>query len=433
MKKPPALDDVHWLNTASAAPDCAQLEGTLDVDVLVVGAGLTGCRTALGLAEAGTTVAVVDANDIGWGASGRSGGQCNPMWRKTPDQLIAHLGPAHGEKLIQTTLQSADNLFADISCYDIDCDAVQAGWVQAAHTKKAQRNLQTLAETWADAGAHINVLEGGAVTDVSGSPAYSFALRHATGGHVHPLSLTRGFARAAIAHGALIFERSPVTKLERIYFKWTAQTPNGLIKADNVVITTNGYTNGLWPVLQKTFHPMVSISLATQPLTQAQQETVLPGNVTISDTRSASYYARYDRDGRLIFGCVGSNDAVDTLGGISRLQQGLRTVFPQIADIGIERAWAGRIAVTPDMMPHIYEPAPGILAGLGFCGRGIAMTSVMGRTLCEKLLGAPEDELPCPVVPLTPMPLHNVTRSLIPLAAPAFTLKDRFDTYTNGV
>ncbi len=160
---------------------------------------------------------------------------------------------------------------------------------------------------------------------------------------------------------------------------------------------------------------------------------MLPGKVTISDSRLAIYFARYDRDGRLIFGCVGSSERVDHMGGYRRVKQGLKTVFPQIADIPVERKWAGRIAVTPEMMPHLYEPAPGILAGLGYSGRGIAMTSVMGRTLSAKLLGAPAADLPFPILPVTPIPFHGIASRLIPMAAPAMTLRDRFESLTNGI
>lgn len=422
-----AKEEIHWRTTASAAPLCQTLDGPLEVDVLVVGGGLTGCRTALGLAEAGVSVALVDGNTIGWGASGRSGGQCNPIWRKTPAELIGLLGKRHGENLIKATLTAADDLFSGIRRYDVDCDAVQAGWVQAAHTSKAIRDMSALGKAWAEAGADIREMHGSDVRKTSGSPAYSFALFHAAGGNVQPLSLTRGYARAAIARGAQMFENTPVTTLERVDGKWRAETRRGDITADRVVLTTNAYTDGVWPGLKQTFHPLVSISLATQPLTAEQQDTVLPGKVTISDSRLAIYYSRYDRDGRIIFGCVGSSDQVDTLGGFARLRAGLKTVFPQIADIPIERKWAGRIAVTPEMMPHLHEPAPGILAGLGFSGRGIAMTSVMGRALSGRLLGTSEGDLPFPVLPITPIPFHGIKRRLIPLAAPAMTFKDRFD------
>lgn len=425
-------EEIHWSTTAGKAPDTQVLKAKLNVDILVVGGGLTGCRTALGLAESGASVALVDSQDVGWGASGRSGGQCNPIWRKTPAQLRDLFGAQFGENIINTTLTCARDLFHDIKTYDVDCDAVQAGWVQAAHTRKAITGMSALGKAWRDAGADIVQLEGAEVEKASGSPAYRWALKHAAGGHVQPLSLTRGYARAAIARGAQMFRQTPVENLERKDGKWHAKTPQGEITAENVVLTTNGYTTGLWPGLQQTFHPLVSISLATAPLSAAQRATVLPGSVTISDSRLAIYYARYDRDGRLIFGCVGSNDSVDTFGGFKRLHTGLKTVFPQLETIEIERKWAGRIAVTPEMMPHLHEPAPGILAALGFSGRGIAMTSVMGRTLASKLLGTPDKDLPFPVQPITPIPMHALTRRLIPLAAPAMTFKDKFDVLTNG-
>lgn len=424
-------EEIHWTFTATDAPELTTLSGSLNVDVLIVGGGLTGCRTALGLVENGVSVAVVDARDIGWGASGRSGGQCNPIWRKTPEELRSLLGARHGDNLVQTTLTSADDLFSDIRKYGIDCDAVQAGWVQAAHTRKAITRMRALGRAWSDAGADIVELEGDEVERQSGSPSYRWALRHAAGGHVQPLSLTRGFARAAIARGAQMFKGTPITNLVRSDGKWRADMPDGQITAENVVLTTNAYSGGLWPGLSKTFHPMVSISFATEPLSEEQQQTVLPGSVTISDSRLAIYYSRYDRDKRLIFGCIGSTDHVDPL-GFGRLRAGLRTVFPQIADVPILRKWAGRIAVTPEMMPHLHEPAPGVLAGLGFSGRGIVMTSVMGRTLSRKLLGTPPEDLPFPVLPISPIPMHGITRRLIPLSGPALALKDKFDILRDG-
>lgn len=427
-----AREEIHWTVTATPAPECRRLDGRVEVDVLVVGGGLTGCRTALGLAEAGTSVALVDGERIGWGASGRSGGQANPIWRQTPEELIARLGRNHGERLIRTTLTSAQDLFADIARFGVDCDAVRAGWLQAAHTRKTRDRLRSLGRAWAAVGMDIGELEGDAVREASGSPAYGFALRHAAGGNVQPLSLTRGYASAAIERGALAFENTPISRLERVDGKWHAHAPTGLIVAENVVLATNAYSKGLVPDLHKTYFGLFSVAIATAPLSEAQQREILPGKVTISDSRLAIYFARYDRDGRLIFGCVGSSEQIDRLGGFARVKRGLRTVFPQIADIAIERKWAGRIAVTPEMMPHMHEPAPGVLAGLGYSGRGIVMTSVMGRALAARLLGTPADELPFPVLPVKPLPLHGLTSSLLPLAAPAMTLRDRLDSLTNA-
>lgn len=418
---------IHWYSTAGAAPECSVLASDIEADFVVVGGGLTGTRTALGLAEQGAAVALLEAREIGWGASGRSGGQCNPMWRATPDDLAQRVGDACGARLVETTIGSADALFSDIETYGIDCDPEQNGWVQAAHCGKAQNSLERLGEAWNKVGTNISFQDRAQTQAISGSPAYAFSLFHPNGGHVQPLSLTRGFARTAIKFGAQLFENSPVLGMTRVGSKWKVATANGSVTAPQVILTTNAYSDDLWPKLRQTFYPLVSISLATAPLSDNLQKTVLPNAVTIADSRRAIYYSRYDRDRRLIFGCVGSTENAATLGGIQRLKRGLRTVFPQLADQPIEATWAGRIAVTPEMMPHLHEPDSGVLAGLGFSGRGIAMTSVMARTLVKKALGAGNETLPFPVLPVKPIPFQPVTRRLIPLAAPAMTLRDRLD------
>ncbi|WP_298936846.1 FAD-binding oxidoreductase [uncultured Ruegeria sp.] len=427
MPIPAALDEVHWSRTAAPAPEALLLEGDITADVIVVGGGLSGTRTALGLAESGAKVALLEAKRIGWGASGRSGGQCNPIWRATPQDLAGRLGDACANRLVRATLTSADDLFADIRRYDIDCDAEQNGWVQAAHCKSEAASLIELAEAWNAVGGEIGVLEGPEVAKVSGSEAYRFALFHKRGGHVQPLSLTRGFARAAEKHGAQLYENASVRSMSRVNGKWKVATSTGSVTARQVILTTNAYTNGLWPGLQQTFFPMVSISLATAPLSDSLQQSVLPADVTISDSRRAIYYARYDRDKRLIFGCVGSNDSVETLGGIKRLQRGLDTVFPQLKNTPIETVWAGRIAVTPEMMPHLHEPDEGVLAALGFSGRGIAMTSVMAKGLVHKTMGGSEEDLPFPVTPIKRIPFHWAATKMLPLAAPAMTIRDSLD------
>lgn len=418
-------EGIHWHRTALRPPDCETLQGEKTADVVVVGAGLTGLRTAITLAEAGVDVAVLDAEKIGFGSSGRSGGQCNPIWRATPDDLRRKFGDAQAERLIKTTLSSADDLFDDIRRYEIDCGAEQNGWIQAAHTRRQANDLKQLHEAWASVGADIEVLSQSKTHSAVGSDTYDFALNHAKGGLVQPMALTRGYAKTAQAAGARLYEQAPAQGIAEHGSKWRITTPQGSIVADTVVLTTNAYSDDLWPGLRQTMLPMYSISLATAPLTPEQQATVLPGRKTISDTRLAIYYARYDADNRLIFGCVGSNDSARTLGGVGRLLNGLHTVFPQLSGIEIETTWAGRIGVTQDMMPRMHAPAPGVLAGLGFSGRGIAMTSVMGRSLARKILGGHNDDLPFPVSSISPIPFHSVSSRMVPLMAPSMAMKDR--------
>jgi glycine/D-amino acid oxidase-like deaminating enzyme len=428
MTSPDSTKAIHWYKTAVSAPVCPTLKGSIEADFVVVGGGLTGTRTAIGLAEAGASVAVLEAKTISWGASGRSGGQCNPMWRSTPEELAKRLGEQQAKRLIEATLSAADDLFADIRKYDVQCDHVQNGWIQASHCNPARKRLEHLATAWTEVGAPIEFLDKAQTQVRSGSNEYDFSVFHKRAGHVHPLSLTRGYAKAAIRLGAQIFENSPVVSIVREGEHWLVSTPAGSVRTRQVILTTNAYSDDLWPNLKQTFHPLVSISLATAPLSDNLRKSVLPNSVTSADTRRAIFYSRYDRDGRLIFGCVGSNDDPATLGGINRLKRGLRIVFPQLTDTEIETFWAGRIAVTPEMMPHLHEPDKGVLAGLGFSGRGIAMTSVMGRTLAKKALGAANDTLPFPVLPIKPIPFHWAAKAMIPLAAPAMTLRDQMDT-----
>ncbi|WP_299591818.1 FAD-binding oxidoreductase [uncultured Tateyamaria sp.] len=397
----------------------------------MVGGGLTGTRTALGLAEVGARVVLLESKQIGYGASGRSGGQCNPIWRATPDELAQRMGAPLAERLIDATLGSANALFSDIEGYDIACDHEQNGWIQAAHCRSAQRSLERLGNAWNAVGANIGFQDKASTACTSGSTDYNFSLFHSHGGHVHPLSLTRGFARTAMKFGARLYENSPVQAMRKGDGVWTVTTTTGKVSAPQVILSTNAYSDSLWPKLRQTFFPLVSISLATEPLSSELQQTVLPGGVTIADTRRAIYYSRYDRDKRLIFGCVGSTDNAADFGGIARLKEGLGIVFPQLENSKIEATWAGRIAVTPEMMPHLHEPAPGVLAGLGFSGRGIAMTSVMARTLVKKALGAQDNTLPFEVIPVRPLPMHWASRKLIPLAAPAMTIRDKIDTMFN--
>lgn len=416
---------IHWDRTAPPAPDCPALAGDTTADVVIVGAGLTGLRAAITLAESGVDTVVIDAQKIGFGASGRSGGQCNPIWRATPADLRAKYGAAQGDRLIQTTLTAADALFDDIRHYDIACEAEQNGWLQVAHTRKAWAGLERLHAGWVAEGAPIAALSRAETHQAVGTQAYDFALLHAKGGFVQPLALTRGFARAALAAGARLFEQAPATDIKRLGKGWQVTTPGGAIRCDTVILTTNAYSDSLWPGLRQTVLPMVSIALATAPLTPAQQARVLPGRRTISDTRLAIYFARYDADNRLIFGCIGSAENVHAWGGFRRLRAGLRTVFPQLDGLALECSWGGRIGVTPDMMPRLHAPAPGILAGLGFSGRGIAMTSVMGRALARKVLGGHNEDLPFPVAPISPIPFHTLSRRMVPLMAPTMALRDK--------
>lgn len=422
---PPSL----WADTAPAFPAQPPLGGDAACDVAIIGAGFTGLRTALALAEAGTAVRVLDAREVGYGASGRSGGQVNPILRKTVEAIRAELPPGIGDNLVQATLASGTALFEDIRRYGIDCDAVEKGWMQVAHSPAMLKKLLVLRDSWNAAGGRIREQDAAEVQAWSGAQGYVGGLFHAAAGHVQPLSLTRGLARAAMTRGAVIHESSPVTGLDRgAGGKWRLTTPGGSLTADRVVIATNGYTDALWPGLRATILPFVSIQAATEPLSEAQRAAVLPRGTTFAGTRRSIIYGRYDRDGRLSIGCIGSfPEAPQALGAFSRLKAGTERAFPALRGVRWDRIWGGRIAMTTDALPHLHEPAPGLTIGLGYNGRGVAMSAVMGRTLADRLLGRPERELPFAVTPITAVPFHRLLAAVLPATPPLMALADRLD------
>lgn len=427
---PGDFPDSLWVATAAPFPKRQSLTGSHVTDVVVVGGGFTGLRTALELAVAGTRVTVLEARRVGYGASGRTGGQCNPILRMTPAAAEVALGRQHGQNLVQATIESANDLFHAIERHQIECDPVQKGWLQVAHTAATARKLETLHATWTAAGAKIDVLDRPATARWSGSNDYVAGLFHRSAGHVQPLSLARGFAAALLRHGGEIYENSAVTSAARGKGgKWHVKTAQGEVLAATVVIATNGYSGSLVQGLNRTILPMVSLLAATAPLSPAQRAEILPELSTIADMRHAIYYARYDRDFRLAIGCLGSDpEAPHALGGLARLKSGAARIFPALKGVAWDYAWGGRIAVTGDFLPHLHEPEPGLLVGLGFNGRGVAMSSVMGRALAAKVLGAAESTLPFPVSPLRAMSWHGLLSSILPLAAPVLSAADRLDT-----
>jgi glycine/D-amino acid oxidase-like deaminating enzyme len=285
--------DIFWHVTAQDAAPARPLEGDLRCDVAIVGGGFTGLRAALHLAEAGTSVAVFEAGDVGCGASGRSGGQVNPMLPvAAPDELRQAVGPKYFERMAQTALQSADDLFAFIRAYRIRCDARQNGWIRVDHCAKERQVARRNARLWNAHGADFTFLEREDVTRLTGAEGYRTGMLAARGGAVQPLSLLRGLDRAARAAGAQVYSHAPVSALTRKHGRWHLSVAGHRVEAEQVIIATNGYSDSLVPGLKGSVLPLLSIQMATGPLEDRDIGTILPEGHTISDTRRLIMYAR---------------------------------------------------------------------------------------------------------------------------------------------
>ncbi|MHA6911947.1 NAD(P)/FAD-dependent oxidoreductase [Ralstonia pseudosolanacearum] len=418
---PPSL----WAATAPAAPPTPALRESIATDVLVIGGGYTGLSTALHLAERGTGVTVLEANDPGWGASGRNGGQVNPSLKHDPDELMRMLGAARAEPLIEAVSRSADLVFDLIGRHGIDCQPVRAGWLQLSYSDQAVPAMHARAHQWARRGVQVELLDRAAVARRVGTEAFAGGWLDGRAGAIQPLAYARGLVQAAQRAGAAVHGNTAVTALERQGTAWVASTATGAqVHAQRVVIATNGYTGALWPGLAQTVLSANSFIVATRPLRPADAQAILARGETASTSQRLLLYFRKDAAGRLLMGGRGFFAEPRGPQDFAHLERSLELLFPQLGRLDYAYRWAGRIAITRDFMPHIHEPAPGVTMALGCNGRGIALCTSLGQQIAARLADSGH-AFPYPVSPIVPIPLHGLQRFYIAAGVAWYSLLDK--------
>jgi glycine/D-amino acid oxidase-like deaminating enzyme len=422
-----ALPKSLWAATAAPAVSYPPLRGEVKTDCVIVGGGFTGLSTALHLAERGIGAVLVEANEAGWGASGRNGGQVIPGLKLDPSELRAKYGEERGSGLTTAVGATADLVFDLIEHHQIDCDARRSGWIQGAPGPKGLAQVHRRAEEWLAEGADVAVLERDEVRARTGSGAYVGAFLDRRGGTIQPLSYARGLAQAATAAGAHIHGDSPAGALERVGQQWKLSTPAGAVTASHAVLCTNGYTDRLWPGLAETMISVLSSVVATEPLTDNLRKVILPGREGVSETRRVLNWFSMDAKGRLVFGGRAHQRETDDPQAFGAVVTRLKSTFPILGEPRIEFCWTGYVALTTDHVPHLNELAPNLFAGLGYNGRGVAMSTLMGKLLAERVAGARADEIPLPTTAITPIPFQGWRATGIALAIGWKRLQDRID------
>jgi glycine/D-amino acid oxidase-like deaminating enzyme len=266
------------------------------------------------------------------------------------------------------------------------------------------------------------------VAELTGTTCYAGGMLDRRAGSLQPLSYVRGLARAVKKAGATIHGRSVVTKLEAHDGHWRVTTPKGTVTARKVILATNAYTDDLWPGLRLTVLPVQSYQVATRPLPESVRRQVLPGGQPVSDLRRILFYFRLDPDGRLLMGGRGPLDDAGDPALFARLEAAATRFFPQIGATEWEHHWSGRVALTADHLPHMHEPRPGVLIGLGYNGRGVAMATLMGKLLADRALGSSPAQVGWPEMPITPIPFHAWRLPVMSLIVHWKRLQDWIDT-----
>jgi glycine/D-amino acid oxidase-like deaminating enzyme len=424
---------VRWPNSLWAAvtpggPDLPELVGTERTDVIVIGGGFTGLSTALHLREAGVDVAIVEAMEPGWGASGRNNGQVIPtLSRPDPEDIIARHG-AVAERFVALLRDSASTLFNLAGRYDIAAEQEQKGWVQPVHSPGRIKIAERRVRQWSKFGAPVELLSREQARDMLGSDAWFGGFWNRSGGHINPLALARGMARAAQAKGARIYARSPASSFERRDGRWLVETAKGEIGGRALVLATNAYSGefskSLAPDIAQEVMPVLSWQMATQPLSDNVRKTIIPGRQAMSDTHGELYFARYDARNRLVTGgaVIGPGNKAERLR--ARVATRLQRLWPQIGEVSFDYIWNGYVGMTTDFLPRIHRLGPDAWGWTGCNGRAVALAIALGDELSKAVRGSSERELALPLTEPLRIPAHGLLRHLAPLMLLVYRFRD---------
>ncbi|WP_160382600.1 NAD(P)/FAD-dependent oxidoreductase [Pseudooceanicola pacificus] len=378
------------------------LRAEVTCEVAIVGAGFTGLSTALHLAQMGVDCVVLEANEPGWGASGRNGGQINPGLKHGPDEVAARFGPW----AVRFSQDAPDRVFELVESHQIACDIRRGGTLRAATDDIHMAQLRDLAGQMGRHGLPCELLSAEDMAHATGTPSYAGGLFDPKGGQINPLKYARGLAAAVRAQGVAIWSNSPVVKADEQGGHWTLTAGEGRVRARKVLFATNGYTDGLVPRLRRSVIPVFSSILASAPLPEEMAARLLAGGQSLFEVGPVTTYYRVDASLRLIFGGRGRMGDANGPGAFPSLASYAERLWPGIGQVGWEYGWNGRVALTQDHYPHVHRYGETGFACVGFNGRGVAMATAMGRELAAMLVAGDTHDPVFPTSPIKTIPFQ---------------------------
>ena len=362
------------------------LSGDLEADVCVIGAGFTGISAALQLAENGYSVIVLEGERIGFGASGRNGGQIVNGYSRDLEVIANRYGPERAAELGRMSLEGAAIIRERVAKYSIACDLVDGGFF-AAFTDKQVREMAEVKANWERHGhTGLEMVSKDEVGRYVKTDRYVGGMIDRLGGHIHPLNLVLGEAAAAESLGARIFEQSRVTDVV-MGASPVVKTAQGSVKAKYVLVCGNAYLGSMLPKITDKMMPVSSQVMATEPLDADLIESLLPANYCVEDANYVLDYYRRTADNRLLYGGgigYGGQDPADLTGVI---RPNMLKTFPQLKDAKIDFAWSGNFALTLTRIPHMGKLADNVFFSHGDSGHGVTTTHLLGKILGEAVAG----------------------------------------------
>lgn len=386
MTKPPHAES-YYAASANDKAERAMLQDNIESDVCIIGAGYTGLSTALHLLEMGYKVTVLEAARIGWGASGRNGGQIVNSFSRDIDSIEKTVGTEAGKLFGEMAFEGARIIKERINTYNIQCD-LRDGGVFAALNEKQMGHLQAQKVLWEKHGHmnHLELLDKHDIRKVVNTESYVGGLLDKSGGHIHPLNLALGEAQAVESLGGQIFEGSAVIKVEEGENP-IVHTSHGTVKSKFVVVAGNAYLGDLMPKLQAKSMPCGTQVITTEPLGEELAKSLLPQNYCVEDCNYLLDYFRLSGDNRLIYGggvVYGARDPADIK---SIIGPKMLKTFPQLKDVKIDYTWTGNFLLTLSRLPQVGRIGSNIYYSQGCSGHGVTYTHLAGKILAEAING----------------------------------------------
>ena len=424
MTTPQSHTGSYYAATVNHVTDFPPLQGAQTTDVCVIGAGFTGISTALHLAERGYTVHVVEANRVGWGASGRNGGQM--IGGIAGENNIAKHHGRDVEELFSELRWAGHEIIRDrVEKYGIQCD-LKSGYLDVAIKQRHLRDFEANLDRLQKSGFphEVRILSREETFETIGTDAYVGALLNMGNGHLHPLNLCIGEAMAAVSLGATIYEQSPVINIER-GAKAKVVTEHGSITADAVVLAGNAY-HFLEKKLRGIMFPVNSFIVATEPLSDDMVATINRHDLAVCDPNFVLQYFRLSADKRLLFGARLNYFGDDPEYIMKRHRRKIAELYPQLADVRIDYAWGGTIGVPVNRVPLLGRVAPNIFYSQGYSGHGVNVTHLAGRIMADAISGTLEQfDLFADVKPFVVPGAHTFRRPMVALGVLYYQVKDR--------